>query len=124
MEYPFEKLEVWQLGMQLVQQVYCATQQFPKDEQFGITSQIRRAAVSVPLNIAEGKGRFHTKSFIQFLYQARGSLFEVITLIKLSEKLKYFKEKKEVENILVICDSLTKKINALVSSMKEPLATS
>lgn len=110
--------------MQLVQQVYCATQQFPKDEQFGITSQIRRAAVSVPLNIAEGKGRFHTKSFIQFLYQARGSLFEVITLIKLSEKLKYFKEKKEVENILVICDSLTKKINALVSSMKEPLATS
>ena len=117
MEYPFERLEVWQLGMELVEKVYFLAQQFPKDEQFGIISQIKRATVSVPLNIAEGKGRFHTKSFVQFLYQARGSLFEVITIIKLSQRLKYITNE-NVEEILIVCDKLTKKINALVSSMK------
>lgn len=117
MEYQFEKLTVWQRGMDLVERVYRATRDLPKDEQFGITSQLRRAALSVPLNIAEGKGRYHTKSFIQFLYQARGSLYEVMTLLKVSRKLEYLDEQKTGE-LLAICQELTGGINALINSMK------
>lgn len=67
-------LEVWKLAMALVEKVYQLTNSFPKVEQFGLTSQIRRSAVSVPSNIAEGAGRQNTKEFIQFLYISLGSL--------------------------------------------------
>ncbi len=117
MEYHFEKLKIWQMGMELVERIYKLTKDFPKDEQFGIISQIRRAAVSVPLNIAEGKGRYHTKSFIQFLYQARGSLYEVITLIKVSHKLAYI-EDKESKELQELCGNIVGGLNGLVSSMK------
>src|SRR3989338_5386151 len=88
-EYEFEKLKVYQEGMDLTEQIYKTTRDFPKEEQFGIIAQIRRAALSVPLNIAEGKGRFYTKIFLQFLYQARGSLYEVMVLLKMSRRLEY-----------------------------------
>jgi hypothetical protein len=71
MEYQFEKLKIWQMGMDMAQQIYVVTKQFPDEEKFGLIAQMRRAAFSVPSNIAEGKGRFHTKEFIQFLYIAR-----------------------------------------------------
>lgn len=74
MQEQFENLQVWQKGITLVKQVYKVTRNFPKDEQFGLISQIRRAAVSIPVNIAEGKGRYHKKEYIQFLYTARGSV--------------------------------------------------
>jgi len=74
---------VYQESLELVEIVYKVTRDFPKEEVFGIVSQLRRAAVSVSLNIAEGKGRFHTKVFVQFLYQARGSLYETMTLNKI-----------------------------------------
>jgi len=117
MEYQFEKLTVWQRGMELVEQAYRVTRDFPKDEQFGLTAQLRRAAVSVPLNIAEGKGRYHTKAFIQFLYQARGSLFEVMTLVKVSLKLEYLKEP-DALGLLELCGRLAGGINGLINSMK------
>ncbi|MBI3305240.1 four helix bundle protein [Candidatus Parcubacteria bacterium] len=117
MEYQFEKLTVWQRGMELVEQVYRVTRVFPKDEQFGLTAQLRRAAVSVPLNIAEGKGRYHTKTFIQFLYQARGSLYEVMTLVKVSLKLAYLTEP-DATVLLELCGSLAGGINGLINSMK------
>ncbi|NLE64299.1 MAG: four helix bundle protein, partial [Elusimicrobia bacterium] len=68
MEYDFEKLHVYQKSLILVERVYAATKDFPKEEQFGVTSQIRRASLSIPLNIAEGKGRYHKKVLVQFLY--------------------------------------------------------
>ena len=84
-----EKLKVWQSAMDLAEAVYEITDKFPKTEIFGITDQIRRAAVSIPSNIAEGKGRRTTKDFIHFLYVARGSLNELATQIKLARRIGY-----------------------------------
>jgi four helix bundle protein len=75
----YRDLEVWQFSMDLVEQCYRLSRKFPKEELFGITSQIRRAAVSVPSNIAEGQGRDHTREFLKSLSIARGSLMELET---------------------------------------------
>ena len=83
----FRDLLVWQRSMRLVEAVYQATRNFPKDEMFGLTAQMRRAAVSVPSNIAEGQGRDSEKSFAQFLNQARGSLYELETQLELASNL-------------------------------------
>ena len=83
----YEDLKVWRLAMDLVLEVYCATSSFPKHEIYGLTSQMRRAAVSIPSNIAEGKGRFSRKELLQFLYHARGSLLELQTQITIARKL-------------------------------------
>lgn len=73
----YKDLEVWKASRVLANSIYRLTKKFPKDEVFGLTQQIRRSAVSVPSNIAEGIGRNHTKDTVQFLYIARGSLFEI-----------------------------------------------
>jgi four helix bundle protein len=83
----FRDLLVWQRSMQLVEAVYAATRTFPKEEMFGLAGQMRRAAVSVPSNIAEGQGRESLKSFAQFLVQAQGSLYELETQIELARNL-------------------------------------
>jgi len=75
----YQQLIVWQKAMLLVSEIYRLTQGFPDNEKFGLTSQLRRAAVSVPSNIAEGSGRGSYKDFCRFLYQARGSLTEIET---------------------------------------------
>ena len=72
-----EKLQVWQSAMDLAETVYKITDKFPKTEIFGITDQMRRAAVSIPSNIAEGRGRSSTKDFVRFLNIAKGSLYEL-----------------------------------------------
>src|SRR5712691_7098084 len=77
-------LIVWQKAMDLVESVYAATASFPKEETYGITSQIRRAVVSVPANIAEGQGRRLTKEFLYFLANARGSLLELDTHLEIA----------------------------------------
>ena len=74
----FKNLEVWQCAMDLVDIIYDLTSTFPDSEKFGLTSQIRRSAVSVPSNIAEGSGRNNTKELLQFLFIARGSLSRTI----------------------------------------------
>ena len=73
----YKDLLAWQKAMALAEQVYAATEQFPQRELYGITSQLRRAAVSVPSNIAEGQGRRTSPDFLHFLSQARGSLLEI-----------------------------------------------
>lgn len=88
----FRDLEVWQLGRRLANSVYELTRSFPKDEQYGLTSQLRRAATSVPCNIAEGWGRNSDGSFTQFLRIARGSLNEVETLIVIATDQGYATE--------------------------------
>ena len=82
-------LKVWQESMDLVIQIYKLVENFPKHEIYGLSSQIRRAAVSIPSNIAEGAGRSGEKEFIRFLYIALGSLSEVETQLEISQRLNY-----------------------------------
>src|SRR5215471_19054840 len=81
----YRQLIVWQKAMEVAEKCYQATRSFPKEEMFGMTSQIRRAATSVAANIAEGQGRHHTKEFLNHLSIARGSLLELETLLLLSQ---------------------------------------
>ena len=83
----YKDLLVWQKGIELVKEIYMLTKLFPSDERFGLVSQMRRAAVSVPSNIAEGQARHTTKEFIQFLSHAEGSLAELDTQIIVSMEL-------------------------------------
>jgi four helix bundle protein len=85
----YKDLVVWQKSVELVTEIYAATAKFPREEAFGLTSQLRRCAVSVPSNIAEGQGRATRGEFIQFLAHARGSLFELETQVHIAGKLGY-----------------------------------
>jgi four helix bundle protein len=85
----FEDLKAWRLAMDLVVAVYAQTQVWPKDERYGLTTQLRRAAVSIPSNIAEGKGRASDRDFAKFLNYARGSVYEVQTQLKIARRLDY-----------------------------------
>jgi four helix bundle protein len=87
MTQSFRDLQVWQRAIQLTVAVYCMTQDFPREEQYGLTSQIRRSAVSVASNIAEGQGRLSVGEFRQFLGIARGSNFEVQTQLEIARAL-------------------------------------
>jgi len=105
-----KNLIVWQKSMDLVESIYGITEKFPSKEQFGLISQMRRAAVSIPSNIAEGYGRNASGSYIQFLSIARGSLLELETQIELSIRLKYFNEcesEKIFSDIIEISKMLT-----------------
>lgn len=88
-EYGFYRLEVWKLGMQLVDMIYEITKKFPSEEKFSLISQIRRAAVSVPLNIAEGSIKRTKKDFASFIRIALGSLMETMTCLEISLSQKY-----------------------------------
>ena len=90
-------LDVWKAAMELAKLVYLITSKFPKEELYGLTQQIRRSAVSIPSNIAEGAARNSRKEFIQFLHISLGSLAELETQLLLSEKLGFLKIK-EIEN--------------------------
>ncbi len=85
----FKELKVWQKSIELVIEVYKLTNKFPKEEKFGLISQINRAAVSIPSNIAEGAGRNSNKEFSRFLSIAMGSCFELDTQFIISEKLNF-----------------------------------
>lgn len=85
----YRQFIAWQKAMDLAEEVYRATRTFPKEELYGMTSQLRRAVVSIPSNIAEGQGRQSTGEFRQFLGNARGSLLEVESQILLAERLQY-----------------------------------
>ncbi len=89
MAHSFRDLVVWQRSMQLTVAVYRITQSFPREELYGLTSQIRRSAVSVPSNIAEGHGRLNTGEFRQFLGIARGSNFELQTQLEIARALQF-----------------------------------
>ncbi|HNT30133.1 MAG TPA: four helix bundle protein [bacterium] len=116
--FPFEELEVWKLSMGLVKTIYEVTVGFPDEEKFGLTSQMRRAATSVPLNVAEGKGRWSKKEFVHFLFIARGSLYETLTLIILAYELDYItSEKKSL--LEQESSTILSKLSGLINHLKE-----
>jgi four helix bundle protein len=88
----YRDLQAWRSAMDLVLDIYRCTRTFPRDETYDLTSQMRRAAVSIPSNIAEGKGRYSQKELIQFLFRARGSLLELETQILIARQLEYLDE--------------------------------
>jgi len=93
----FRDLEVWQLGTKIVLQVYQITRAFPREERYGLTSQMRRAAVSIPSNIAEGFNRYNNREYRQFLYVALGSCAELETQVELSSDLEFLSEVERTE---------------------------
>src|ERR1700746_1623978 len=106
----YRELVVWQRAMDLVLEVYRSTRNFPRDEIFGLTSQMRRAAVSVPSNVAEGKGRYSPKDRTHFVYQARGSLLELQTQITVAGKLSYL-DLKTAKNLQCLADEVGRLLN-------------
>lgn len=118
MVFVYEKLEVWQEAVGFAKDIYQVSKEFPTQEQFSLTIQSRRAAVSISCNIAEGKGRYHKKEFMQFLYVARGSLYETLTLLHISTDLDLV----DKGNLVTLRDSGTKislMINSLINSLKK-----
>ena len=104
----FRELDVWQMGKDICLLVYKITGKFPKNEMYGIVSQMRRAAISVPSNIAEGFNRYHNKEFRQFLYIALGSCAELETQLEITHELKYFNadEYKILQDKLVLLSKM------------------
>jgi four helix bundle protein len=114
----FRDLLVWQRSMRFAQEIYGLTQGFPKSEIFGLTSQLRRSAVSVPSNIAEGQGRLSDKSFAVFLGHARGSLFEMETQIELACALGFIDNRK-LDALLKECSEIARMLNGLLATISK-----
>ena len=102
---PHEKLDVWNRAVEFVTAVYRMSDKFPREEKFGLTSQIRRAAVSIPANIAEGAGRESPREFVHFLSNAQGSASELATELLIAHRLEFLSAKEyrelgtELDNI-------------------------
>jgi len=112
----FKDLRIWQEGIKLVKDIYLLSKKFPKDEIYGLSSQMRRCAVSIPSNIAEGFRRYHNKEYKQFLYITLGSCAELETQVIISHELEYIKEeiKEEItKKIQYICKMVSRLIQKL-----------
>jgi four helix bundle protein len=118
----YRELLVWQKAMDLVVMCYSLTNSFPKDERFGLTAQMRRAAVSIPSNIAEGYGRSHRAEYFRFLSIARGSLLEVETQMILSVRLEYV-DKITMTPMWKKSQEIGKMLNKLIAKLAEQSTT-
>ena len=110
----YQELIVWQKSMELVKSVYELVQLLPKEETFALSSQMRRAAISIPSNIAEGYARGSDKELKRFLYISRGSIAELETQIILAAKLNYVSEK-QIEHLLDMCKEVGRQLNAFIA---------
>jgi four helix bundle protein len=116
----YKDLHVWQKSMDLVQAIYLATEQFPKRETYGLTDQMRRAAVSVPSNIAEGQGYLNHPDFLRFLRHARGSLGELETQLIIATRLNYISTA-DSERLLRDLNEVGRMLSGLMESLKPVL---
>ena len=117
----FTDLRVWQHGMRLTVAIHKATKKFPREELYGLTSQLRRAAMSIPNCIAEGKGYKSDKDFQRFLYMSRGSCHEVQTELLIARELEYL-SKEDAAQLLNQAALIGKELNALISALDKPKA--
>jgi len=122
MNYRFEKLIAWQKAMDFCLEIYAITKGFPKEELYGITSQLRRATTSIPLNIAEGSACPTKKEFARFLYIALRSQYEVVTILKLTYRLNYFDEDSH-NHLLNGIGEIGKLVQGLINSLKKEPST-
>ena len=111
----FEDMTVWKRGMELAERVFTITEILPRKEDYGLTSQVRRSALSVPGNIAEGFGRRHTKDKLNFYYVPRGSLAETKSHIIYGSRVGYFSQA-DLDTLLGLTDTIWKELNKLISS--------
>lgn len=115
----YKDLVVWQKAIELVVLIYGATNHFPKHELFGLTSQMRRAAISIPSNIAEGQSRQHLKEYIQFLKTSYGSAAELETQIIIAHKINYLTSE-QLKNLSSVTESIKKMLYVLIQKINKP----
>ena len=115
----FRDLRVWQSAMKLATDIYRATGNFPRHELYGLSQQMRRAAVSIPSNIAEGKGQHTNRFFAQFLFHARGSLLELETQIEIAQALNYLKSE-DAQLLRGQSTAVGRSLTGLINSINNP----
>lgn len=113
----FKELRIWQKGVEIVKRVYLLTRDLPKEEMYGLTSQMRRAAISIPVNVAEGFKRYHAKEYQQFLHIALGSAAELETLLILSKELGYLSIS-GAQDVHEKLDHVSKMISTLLGKLR------
>jgi four helix bundle protein len=113
----FKELKIWQKGIEIVKDVYEITKHFSKEEMYGLTTQMRRSAISIPSNIAEGFKRFHAKEYVQFLYIALGSLAELETQIFIAKEIGLLEDTK-MDFMNEKLDHTSKMLSSLISKLR------
>jgi four helix bundle protein len=119
---PHQRLDAWKLSMEFVKRVYTVTRKFPDEEKFGLTSQLRRASVSVPANIAEGAARQSKKAFVQFLFISNGSISELDTLLVLSLDLGFITPS-DFEELNTRLEAISKCNVGLIKSLQRSISS-
>ncbi len=114
----YQTLDVWKMSMQLVKEVYATTKVYPKEEIFALTSQTKRAAVSIPSNIAEGMGRQYKKDTVHFLYIARGSVYELETHLNIALMINIIQEK-TFKTLIELIDEVSRLLSGLINYMQK-----
>ncbi len=109
-------MDIWNVGIEVVKDIYKLTEKLPKQEMYGLVSQMRRSAVSIPSNVAEGFRRYHNKEYKQFLYTSLGSCAELETQITIARELKYIQEDKEMR-LLEKLDHICRMISNLIKKL-------
>ncbi len=112
----FKDLQIWRKGIRLVEDVYTVTKTFPKEETYGLTSQLRRSAVSIPSNISEGFARVHNREYRQFLYVSLGSCAELTTQVIIATRLEYI-DSREAHALLGSIEEISKMTMGLIKKL-------
>jgi four helix bundle protein len=118
----YRQLQVWQNGMEIVRRVYRLTRTFPREEAFGLSSQLQRASVSIPANIAEGHTRGTTREFVRYVVVAHGSLAELETLLAVAEDLRYV-DAATIGGLTELCDTTGRMLGGLRRKLASKIAT-
>lgn len=116
--FKFEELEIWKESIQFATRIYKITKSFPSEERFGLSAQLRNAAISISLNIAEGSGRYHNKDFLRFLQIAIGSLYEVVSGLFMAKNEQYLNDD-DFKDAYSEAEKIAKMINAFISYLRK-----